>query len=218
MWVMHWENTLTSLLAAPSNRVFSHKENSPRDTNFPLWAEYFVKVCGYQSSTEMEPQMCGAKLAPSHIARAGWPPCPCWEPSRGPAATLAPLAGPACNSLAPWKPTFCLSPKIRPFIYLFLEQISSMFFRSKVSHHNKHHGRGLSNAQSRNLIWVRDRHGSPDLCICTAVFWSEDLLPQGSLSASPHSDSCPEHGPGNIFASMKPPAQSTLCGFASNSK
>lgn len=111
MCVMHWENTLTSLLAAPSNRVFPHKENSPCDTNFPLRAECFAKVCGYQSSTEMEPQMCGAKLASGHTVRAGWPPCPCWEPLHGQIAILAPLVGPACNSPVPSKPTFCLTPK-----------------------------------------------------------------------------------------------------------
>lgn len=76
MWVMHGKNTLTSLLAVPSNRVFPIKKTVPMTLISPLWAECFIKVCGYQSCTEMEPQMYGARLAAGHAARTGWSLCP----------------------------------------------------------------------------------------------------------------------------------------------
>lgn len=43
----------------------------------PLWAENLIKIFGYQSSTEMESQMCGSMLALGHAARTGWPLGPC---------------------------------------------------------------------------------------------------------------------------------------------
>lgn len=151
MWVIHWENTLKFLLAAPSNQVFSHKENSPHDTNFPLWAECSVKVYGYQSRLKcshrcVEPRLPLATLSGQVgiCAYAG-----------NPHMALAPLAGPACSSSTPSKTTFWLSPKIRPFIPLFFEKNLSAFFHSKVSHHNKPHYRGLSNVQNWNLIWAK---------------------------------------------------------------
>lgn len=150
MWVMHWENILKSLLADPSNWVFSHKENSPHDTNFPLWAECSVKACGskadWNAATNVWSQACPLAMLSGQAGFCAY--------AGSPHMALAPLASPACSNPTPSKPMCCLSFKIWPLISLLWKKWNT-FFYSKVWHHNKHHDRGLSNAQNRNIIWVK---------------------------------------------------------------